>query len=75
LSGLGPVPLRHLAQPLVLERRSAERTRERRRKLGARRARLVSVLEEVNHEPRLGSLLRIDVESYLASPRSGNRKP
>jgi len=49
LSGLGPVPLRHLAQPLALERPSPERTRERRRKLGPRRARLISVLEEVNH--------------------------
>ena len=35
----------------ALERASAERTRERRRAHGARRAGLISVLEEVNHEP------------------------
>ena len=32
LSGLCSVPLRHLAQPLAIERPSAERARERRRK-------------------------------------------
>jgi hypothetical protein len=51
LSGLGPVPLRHLAQTLELKSPSHERTLERRRKLCARRARLISVLEEVDHVP------------------------